>query len=263
MKANRTAISAALLTLGMMSAATSGVAIAAAPSVSADIPPASQEQQAEGYDGKRDKNVYYGTQSNTTNTHSGGADATVMMQQDNTINPSTGNEVVSSTDVIVEEKGPIQTTYPSFSDEEIDKLFNVIQPVEEAPGVPPSEETAPVDPTSDVYRHVPVNPVYTYGKDEEGQGVCAGTEEFCAKSEELWKNFEDKVANDEPITHTEGENKGQLILPESYKESVTNMPNVKEDCPPGYESYPAGNPDVGVSDPHCGKLEGNVYTVKR
>lgn len=273
---SRVSVATTILTLGMMGSLAVGIlfggtALAAtAPSVSADIPNEQDQEQASTNDATAPTPYYYGpsTSESSTPSHAGGEDATLMIQSGNKNVTVNTNQQTNSSNITPETADPAQHTYPSFSNEEINQLFNVeTMPVEDGT-VPPVEEPKQpaeleyLEETAQVYRHVPVNPVYTYGKDEEGKGACAGTEEFCAKSEELWKNFEEKIANDESITHTEGEQKGQLIMPEPYKEHVKNMPAVKPgECPEGYEPYPWGNEEVGVEKPHCGKLEDNTYRV--
>lgn len=173
-----------------------------------------------------------------------------------------------------------QTTYPKFTQAELNELFRVSEedisnPIPEAPGnenggesdkpkLESSEEVA------QLYRQLPVNPVYTYGTDGN-EKACAGTEAFCSKSHFAWANLEEKIKNNEPITFTEGDNAGRVVMPKEYEEG--NVPQVVEEeayCKnsPLFYPYPRGNSELPEGNdyrsmPHCGKWVGKTYKVRQ
>lgn len=214
----------------------------------------------------------YPTSSSSNSSYSAGEDANAAMmeQLNDTVTVDNTLEVVE-TGITPEEPEAIHLTYPTFTQEEINQLFNVVDnPVDNAIGViDPAEGSTEengklnyVEETAQLYRHVGVNPVYTYGKDEGDQGSCAGTSTFCEKSAQMWEEFSEKVGDKQPITDEES---NQLIMPVPYSQNVANQPRVRPMCPEGYTPYPYGNEAQGVPGAHCGQVagpNGNLYNMK-
>lgn len=186
------------------------------------------------------------------------------------------NEVVDSTNTTIETSTePTTHSYPTFSNEEINSLFNVTDVAidENALAVePPAEgEEEPklefLEEAAVTYRALTPDPVYNYGTDVNGEGTCAGTKEFCARSAQLYQTYREKIEANESITVTDttGSDYGSLVQPSDYTESVDKMPDVtlaQCSCSNGFSPAPAGY--NGVPTEHCGKWgkAGITYTTR-
>ena len=164
-----------------------------------------------------------------------------------------------------------QTLYPAFSKEEILAIAEQAnqsdvmpeEPVVVDPVAEEKDQMEFIEKNAELYRHIGPNPVYTYGKDEQGNGACVGTKEMCDSSQLMWDQFEQNVANEAPVVALEGDNRGDLLMPAAYQNSE-NQPNITgkncADLGVGFEYYES-NPAHGINYPHCGKLENGIYLV--
>lgn len=275
-KVNKLALTASVLTVGMMSSAIT----LANTADTANIQDAAQTQQSQQKTGsfadnsgnleeqeKETQGLNLGSSNAnySVDTNTGAEIVKEMTHSNTTIQVESGpkSETVATTSSSNNEAG---TTYPSFSSEEIVSINMQSQfSEEEAPveGEQPEEIELEYKPDVAVlYQHLPENPIYTYGVDGSGKGQCTGTE--CEEFAAIWDEFEKRQAEGETLIITEegDPREGKIAMPASFADNVKNQPaiepnNKAQDCPTGYTYSADGNEYQNSA--HCGKMDGNTY----
>lgn len=256
---NKPLLSVTVLTIGMLSSA---IVFANTPSISVDVP-AEQQQEEE-----MSSNIASFSVSNQNPAQAITESLTESQAPTYTTSSSSSPVSSSSSTGSVQNNEVKATEYPSFASEEMVDGYYTYEDTsasnDTTDGDQGSEESTLEynTETALLYQHLPENPVYTYGKDGQEQGACVGTEEFCQKSEVIWNNFEQRAQAGELIVEADGEDKGQIVMPETFEQNASTQPyvqNQQADCPEGYEYHSKGNQYNSAA--HCGKMEGQSYYV--